>query len=52
LDILVLLGLTAKRDDNDIIDPGDAFITYQGQRLLPSNSAVLFVSCCFQQYYV
>ena len=40
LDMLALIGLTTRRDSNSsIIDPGDALITFQGQRFLPSDSA-------------
>ena len=38
LDILVLMGLTTRRDKNDTVDAGDALITYEGQRFLPGDS--------------
>ena len=40
VDILVLMGLTAWRERNDIVDLGDALIAYEGQRLLPGDSVV------------
>jgi pimeloyl-ACP methyl ester carboxylesterase len=38
VDFLVLMGLTTRRNENDIVDPGDALITYEGQRFLPGDS--------------
>jgi hypothetical protein len=38
VDFLVLMGLTTRRNENDIVDPGDALITYEGQRFLASDS--------------
>ena len=32
------MGLTTRRNENDIVDPGDALITYEGQRFLPGDS--------------
>ena len=36
--MLVLMGLTTRRGENDVVDPGDGLITYEGQRFLPSDS--------------
>lgn len=38
VDLLVLIGLTTRRADNNLVDPGDALITYEGQRFHPSDS--------------